>query len=99
MWGRRQLIAAVCKVCQGCVAMITGENVKAYRELLASGANSLLSKKELSNEEICLRDHNTIKVNKAAELLDSNWNSWRGHWKDSARLLGSFIFSPHFFLN
>lgn len=63
------------RVCQGCVALRTGENVRAYRELLFSGANSLLSKEELSNEEICLRDHNTINANKAAELLDSNWNS------------------------
>lgn len=61
--------------CQGCVALRTGENVRASRELLSSDANSLLSKEELSNEEICLRDHNIIKVSKAAVLLDSNWNS------------------------
>lgn len=75
VWGRKQLIEFADRVCQGCVALRTGENVRAFRELLSSGTNSLLSKEELSNEEICLRDHNTIKVNNTTELLDSNWNS------------------------
>lgn len=71
--------------------MKTGENVRAYRELLSYGANSLLSKEDLSNEEICLRDHNTIKVNKVAELLDSNWNSGRAIGKIVLDYLKAFL--------